>query len=387
MGRTRYLTFCIPILLTSCLQIYSGCTENTARAQVTNPALSGWPVDSFKGSTVNLDEFRCGGLGKDGIPSLSSPAFVKIGSVPSELDDQEPVIVYRNGNAIRGYPLSVLLWHEIVNDTVNGQPIAVTYCPLCNAAIVFDRSINDRVLDFGVTGFLRNSDMVMYDRQTLSWWQQFTGECLSGRLSGQKLRILPAQILSYADLSKVNPDARILSVQTGYQRAYGTSPYPGYDKAKGPFHYDRPIDPKLPAMTRIIGLIVNKQSRAYPNIVVERKGVINDIIAGRPIVILAAGRCLSVLDQQQISKSASTPSPVAFSARVGSRSLTFGFQRGTLTDDQTHSAWNLTGECKAGPLKGSSLTTIPAIHAFAFAWFAFYPQSTIYLMSHNQGGS
>lgn len=384
--RTRLLIFSAAAFFAVFLQ--AGCTTNLSRlasAQNSAPPSSNWPEDNLNHTSVSLRDFRPGGPGKDGIPSLTLPRFVPA-LVPSQaFSPGEPLIVYRHGKVVRGYPLSLLLWHEIVNDTVNGHAIAVTFCPLCNAAIIFDRRVDGRVLEFGVSGLLRNSDMIMYDRQTQSWWQQFTGECLAGKLAGRKLHIVPSEVVSYLDFQKAYPAGQILSTDTGYRRAYGTNSYEGYDRAAKPFLYDGPIDPRLPAMERVLGVISGSDVRAYPYTLLEKYAVINDNIGGKPIVVVSDARTLSVLDQTQISKSKHVLTPRIFHARVGNRTLTFGRQRGKMTDDQTGSTWNISGVCEAGPLRGSVLSLIPAAFpSFAFAWFAFHPKSTVYSVPNKQ---
>ncbi|MEQ8193857.1 MAG: DUF3179 domain-containing (seleno)protein, partial [Rhodospirillales bacterium] len=149
-----------------------------------------WPKTDFSRTKIDLSEIISGGPPKDGIPSIDRPRFTPLGNA-GNLAPTEPVIgLIVNGDA-RAYPLRILMWHEIVNDEVGGVPVAVTYCPLCNSAIVFKRTVQNRVLSFGTTGLLRHSDLVMYDRQTESWWQQFTGDAIVGKLTGQELQMLP----------------------------------------------------------------------------------------------------------------------------------------------------------------------------------------------------
>lgn len=337
-----------------------------------------WPADNFTHTMVSLKEFRSGGLGKDGIPALESPDFVPIKDADVQLDQQEPVIVFQN-RITRAYPLSILLWHEIVNDTIDGKPVAVTFCPLCSAAIVFDRRAAGRTLDFGTTGLLRNSDLVMYDRQTQSWWQQFTGECLAGKLAGTKLRVLPSNVVSYAEFRSTYAAGQVLSINTGHKRAYGTNPYRHYDDtANSPFLYAGVIDPRLPPLERVLGLTVGSEPRAYPYSILERYPIITDTIAGVPVVIIATGRMLSVLDHPRIAQSKITLAPRAFAARLETATLAFVYRDGKMIDAQSHSLWNSAGRCIAGPLKGKTLSPITATPSFAFAWLAFHANSTIY---------
>lgn len=381
--RTRLLIFPAVSLFVLVLQGIDSSCRVWAQSNVTSS--SNWPEDNLTHATVNLREFRSGGPGKDGIPSLTQPRFEPALTRSQSFNQGEPLIVYRDGRVVRGYPLSLLLWHEIVNDTVNGRSIAVTFCPLCNAAIVFDRRVDGLVLEFGVSGLLRNSDMIMYDHQTQSWWQQFTGECLAGKLVGRRLQIIPSEQVSYLNFQKAYPGGQILSMDTGYIRAYGTNPYQGYDQSLTPFLYDGPIDPRLSPMERVLGVISGSDARAYPYTLLEKREVVNDNVGGMPIVIISDARTLSVLDQTQISKSKHVLSPRVFNARAGNRNLTFAFRRGKMTDDQTGSTWNASGSCEAGPLKGSRLSPLPtAFPTFAFAWFAFHPKSMVYTVANKQ---
>ena len=195
-----------------------------------NVPTAGWDTD-FSKHTVPLSEFQSGGPGKDGIPSLDERRFESVAEAGEWLADREPVIELELDGVARAYPIQILVWHEIVNDEVAGIPVAVTFCPLCNTALVFDRRLDDGdgVLDFGTTGKLRHSDLVMYDRQTESWWQQFGGEAVVGELAGATLEQLPAQIVAWEDFAREHPDGEVLSQDTGFERDYGRNPYAGYD--------------------------------------------------------------------------------------------------------------------------------------------------------------
>ena len=195
-----------------------------------------WPETDFSRHSVPFSDIVSGGPPKDGIPAIDDPEFAALVDA-GDLAATEPVIgIDLNGDA-RAYPLRILIWHEIVNDTVGGVPVSVTYCPLCNSAIVFDRRVDGRVLDFGTTGKLRNSDLVMYDRQTESWWQQFTGTGIVGEMDGKALEMLPARVESFALFGKRHPGGRVLIPGNARPRPYGVNPYRGYDTAARPFLY------------------------------------------------------------------------------------------------------------------------------------------------------
>ncbi|MCC6007278.1 MAG: DUF3179 domain-containing protein [Rhodobacteraceae bacterium] len=195
-----------------------------------------WPMTDFTRTTVDFDEIIPGGPPKDGIPAIWEPAFLPAAE-ETRLHDREPVLAYEHdGEAARAYPVRYLMWHEIVNDVVGGLPVAVTYCPLCNSAMVFDARVDGTPHSFGVSGLLRHSDMIMYDRETESWWQQAVGEGVVGQHAGTRLTPLPAWMESWAEFRARNPDGLVMD-QPDWRRAYGQNPYVGYDSAPRPFLY------------------------------------------------------------------------------------------------------------------------------------------------------
>ncbi len=210
-----------------------------------------WPKTDFSKTSVDFESIMSGGPPKDGIPSIDAPKFVAVGAYTPDAPT-EPVIAFEHKGDARAYPLKVLIWHEIVNDTVGGIPVSVTYCPLCNSAIVFDRRVKDRILDFGTTGKLRMSDMVMYDRQTESWWQQFTGTGIVGVMTGVELRMLPARVESIARFKERYPKGTVLVPDNPNMRPYGTNPYVGYDTAARPFLYRGPIPQGIEPLAYVI---------------------------------------------------------------------------------------------------------------------------------------
>ena len=212
-----------------------------------------WPRTDFSKSSVPLDEIVSGGPAKDGIPAIDTPEFVGA-RANHGLSPREPVISVQAGGQARAYPLRILIWHEIVNDTLNGVPIAVTFCPLCNSAVVFDRRVDGRVLSFGTTGKLRNSDLVMYDRQTESWWQQFLGEGIVGELVGKQLPLVPSRVESVERFAERFPTGVVLLPPKGSGRQYGTNPYAGYDRSAKPFLYHGRYDDPIPPLARVVAV-------------------------------------------------------------------------------------------------------------------------------------
>ena len=212
-----------------------------------------WPRTDFSRHSLPYDEFVSGGPPKDGIPAIDHPPFVSVAEARG-LVPHEPVISVAIGGEARAYPLGVMIWHEIVNDTVGGMPIAVTWCPLCNSSVVFDRRAGGRTLSFGTTGKLRNSDLVMYDRETESWWQQFGGDCIVGTLLGAELKYLPARVESVERFRTRFPHGRVLVPPDPEGRDYGRNPYAGYDSAVRPFLYRGSLPQGVPPLARVVSV-------------------------------------------------------------------------------------------------------------------------------------
>ncbi len=221
-----------------------------------------WPDTDFSRHDVPYSDILSGGPPKDGIPSIDDPIFATISEVEnnetlmgnSKLEDSEPVIGLIIEGVAKAYPLRILTWHEIVNDEIAGIPITVTFCPLCNSAIVFDRRLDGRVFDFGTTGKLRNSDLVMYDRQTQSWWQQFMGTAIIGELTGATLHFMPSRIESWQSFKSRAPNGLVLVPNDSSMRNYGRNPYVGYDSAAMPFLYNGEMPENINPMVRVIAV-------------------------------------------------------------------------------------------------------------------------------------
>jgi len=321
-----------------------------------------------------------GGPPRDGIPPIDNPGFESVESADSWLEDQEPVISVEFLGESRAYPLQILIWHEIVNDIIGETPIVVTFCPLCNTGLVFERPIiGGEILTFGTSGNLRNSDLVMWDRQTESWWQQFTGEALVGDLTGTQLKIIPTSILSWSDFKTRYPDSQVLSVETGYIRNYGLNPYPGYDNVgQYPFLFDGPVDDRLLPMTRVLGIDYLGASTAYNMDKLMQDRVINDMLGEVPIVVKWKAGTASALDASMIALGRDVGTSRVFLRNLDELILTFSANNdGTFRDIETGSTWNIFGEAIDGPLAGKNLEAVPHHETFWFAWAAFIPDGTL----------
>ena len=352
------------------------------------PAVAGsdaWTTD-FSKHTVPFEEFASGGPPKDGIRSIDHPSFITVREADRWLSDREPVaLVALNGEA-KAYPLSILIWHEIANDEIGGRPVSVTYCPLCNTTIAFDREFRGRVLDFGTTGRLRHSDLVMYDRQTETWWQQATGEGLVGQYAGEQLTFVPITVMSWRDVKEQRSSARVLSRDTGFPRSftqrYGNNPYEGYDSGSGPwrqfFRFGRD-DGRLPAMERIVALENSDRHLAVPFSILAEERVANVHVGGLEIVVFWAPGTASAVDNATISAGRDVGSSSAFSPELEGRNLTFEpAGDGRFRDRETGSTWNLSGGAISGPVAGAQLTEIVHGNHFWFAWAVFRPETEIW---------
>ena len=339
----------------------------------------GWDTD-FSRHAVPLSEFEDGGPPRDGIPPIDQPEAGALASGDRFLSPREPVIAVELNGEARAYPEQILVWHEIVNDRLGGRPIAVTYCPLCNSALAFDRRVGGRTLSFGTTGKLRNSDLVMWDRQTQSWWQQFSGTALVGHYTGAQLRPLDAQVLGWAQFKASYPRGSVLLRPKGFDRPYGTNPYVGYDADSGarPQLYGGRLDPRLPPLERVVAVFAGRDAIVAPFSTLARRPVIAASVGGRPVVILYARGVASALDKSAIARSRDVGTAGAFDARIRGRTLRFtanGPNR--FRDLQTGSTWDVSGRALAGPLRAARVRPLRHDEQFWFALAAFVPHARL----------
>lgn len=215
--------------------------------------IEGWSQTDFSKSSVDFDTILSGGPPKDGIPSIDQPKFWLAKDIEG-LEADEPIIGLTVNGETKAYPIRILTWHEIINDVIGGVPVAVTYCPLCNAAVVFERMVDGKPTEFGVSGKLRYSDMIMYDRNSESWWQQFTGEAIIGAALGTKLKILPSRTQSWSQFARKFPDSQVLVPNNVHTRQYGVNPYVKYDSALKPFLFTGEFPDDIAPMTYVVAV-------------------------------------------------------------------------------------------------------------------------------------
>lgn len=352
----------------------------SALIDIAQQATEPWPTDWTR-QTVGLDEFLVGLPRldpRDGIPPTDTPRYEPIADA-TWLGEREPGALVRLNGEVRFYPLSILTRHEIVNDRFGDIPVAVTFCPLCNTALTFDRRVDGQVLRFGVSGLLRNSDLVMWDDATTSLWQQITGEGVVGTFAGTQLETISTSIAAYGDVVEDFPEALSLSRETGFGINYGANGYVGYSSSEAPFLFDGEPDPRFPALSRVVGVSVDGIDKAYPFEVLADSPAVNDELGGVPVAVLWGGDTADALDGPVIADSQAIGSGTAFDRRVGDQTLTFSSTGdGRFTDAESGTTWSLLGVGLDGPLAGEQLEVVTHRNEFWFAWASFFPDAAVY---------
>jgi hypothetical protein len=331
-------------------------------------------AEAFPVSLVPRDRIVWGGVAPDAIPALDDPVFEPASDV-DWLDDREAVLVLQLDGETRVYPIQILMWHEIVNDEVDGRPVAVTYCPLCNSGVAFDRNVGGNVLDFGTSGSLYLSALVMYDRQTESLWTHFDGKAVIGTLAGEQLEILPMSTVAWRDLLAAHPDAKVLTRDTGHDRPYGRNAYRGYDRGDGPLHgyFPGDVDPRQAGMERVVGFGEGEDAVAVLTEHLADVGVLHLELDGRPVVVWHVPGTASALHRDQVADGDDVGATGVFFAD----GMTFSRRGSTFVDDATGTTWSVLGEGVRGPRAGERLEPVPHLDTFWFAWSSYRPGTAL----------
>jgi hypothetical protein len=336
-------------------------------------------------TSIPLDEIIPGGPPPDGIPPIDEPVYETIDDAAGWLEDTSPVMVVDVEGDVRAYPLAILTWHEIVNDVVGGAPLTITYCPLCNSALVFERTVEgpdgEEVLDFGTSGRLYRSNLVMYDRQHRNLWTQFEGEAVVGeRFLGTQLTRVPAWLFGFSELVELHPDAQVLSRDTGHSRDYGRNPYAGYDaEDNDPFLFQGELDERFPPMARLVGLNRDDEAVGVLLDVLAEERVVEVEVAGEPIVVLWAPGQASALDTAAIDAGRDVGQTAALLPQVDGERVELAptGTDGRFVDERSGSTFDLRGRAIDGPLEGSQLQAVPHDDTFWFVWVAFQPETEV----------
>ena len=327
---------------------------------------------------------------RDAIIPLSDGDYLSIAEADAIYGDGAPMQhIDVNGDA-RAFPVEIMLWHEVLNDVVGGVPVLVTYCPLCNTAIAFDRRVGGTTLTFGTSGILRHSDLVMYDHQTESVWQQVGGKALIGDMVGATLPVIPSGIVSWGQFRDAFPEGLVLarpdvSRGPGPGIPYGTTPYTSYDSLEAEYDVRRlfrgELDERLQFADRVVGVTINGEAVAYPFRVLREAPVVADVVGGEAVVVVWTPGAVSALDNAVIETSREVGGAGVFRPTLDGRALTFEPNPGdpqTFRDRETGSTWNIFGRAVAGELAGAQLTPVPHGTHLWFAWAVFEPETSIY---------
>ncbi|MDF2421429.1 MAG: DUF3179 domain-containing protein [Nitrosopumilus sp.] len=310
---------------------------------------------------IPLDKIKGGGPPKDGIPSIDNPVFSNIQD-SNFMSDSDTVIGLEINGEAKAYPLFILVWHEIVNDRLGDTPVSVTYCPLCYTNQVFERIINNQEVEFGTSGKLYNSNLLMYDRFTESYWSQALGMAVTGELSGYQLDLVPFDVITWGDWKTLHPDTLVLTTDTGYIRSYATDPYGSYytePRIMFPVeHSDDRMNPK----EIILGFNQNGIYKAYKQNDIESNVLINDSIGETPVMLV------SLFSQNSR----------AFERIIDGKILDFTYTDGKIFDTQTNSEWNYDGLAISGKYEGNQLERMSIEPGFWFAWVAFHPNTLVF---------
>lgn len=324
---------------------------------------------------VDLAEIR-GVVPPDAIPALEDPDFEPAADV-EWLAGVEPVLALEVDGDARAYPLRIMTWHELVNGTVGGVPVTVSYCPLCNSAVAYDRRVGDRILDFGTSGALLNSSLVMYDRQTESLWSHYTGQAVAGHLVGAELDLIPVQTVSFEAFLASHPDGRVLSLDTGHSRRYGQNPYEFYDSNNRPFLFSGPTDDRLEPITKVVALRDGAQAAVIPNDVLAERRVVPFTFAGRELVALFEPGTASALDNPLIADGRDVGATGVFVRSTGGRLLDLSAaDGGGFVDAATGAVYDILGR-PSGSGGAAALEPVEHLDTFWFAAAAFYPDAEI----------
>jgi hypothetical protein len=358
-------------------QIPGGGREDTVSAL-------DFPDDvSFGEPLVDLNRILSGGPPPDGIPPIDAPVFQTANTV-DWIQCNEPVLALSVNGETRAYPVQIMTWHELVNDTFGEVPVAVSYCPLCNSALAYRRDLGDRIVTFGTSGRLFNSSLAMYDRETESLWTHFNGMAVVGTLVGTELELLPMQTLSWRSFLQANPDALVLTRETGHDRSYGQNPYSGYDDVTtNPSLFDGENDPRLPAKERIVGIRRGDDSAAIVLEGLASAGVFATEVDGDVLSVWHLPGTATALEERAIADGRDVGAVGVYLPMADGQVLTFvranepAGDGGNFTDEETGSTWNIQGLAISGPLEGHQLERVEHLDTFWFALAAFEPDTRV----------
>ncbi len=328
--------------------------------------------------SIRFEEIVWGGVRLDGIPPLESAPMVAARNA-AYLEPEDIVFGVAINGDYRAYPLRIMDWHEMANDEVGGEPVALAYCTLCGAGVLFSRRHRGKVLSIGTSGFLMRSNKLMYDRGTFTLWNQLTGEPVLGPLAAdpEKLDVIPIVTTTWEAWRTANPTTTVLSVNTGHRRDYSPgAAYGGYF-ASDDLMFPAPTAAGLAPKDRVFALVLGDAARAYPTAAVVEAGVLNDAVDAQPVVLVALGDELMIEGFDRRAGNVTWNAGAAVRAfQRGERQFAPGGDSRTVVDEQG-TAWQVTEEALVHP-DGTQLARLPGHLAYWFGWSSFHPATTLY---------
>lgn len=312
-------------------------------------------------SLVPGDEVYESGVGEDGVPALTSPKYASVLASDAVIADDLPGIDLEINGEHRFYPVQILNWHYVINDTWGGKDIAITYCPLCGTPIVYDRTAGGRTLTFSVTGKVYNNNTILKDNETGSLWVQGLGMAVQGELIGTKLSTIPSAFMSWKDWKDAYPGGSVLSTNTGIARDYTRHPYGGYDTSAGVYFPNNHQDPNFGSKWVVYGVTDGTNGVGFADTVLKGYGMVEEKLGDTPIIAVYD------FDLEMIRVfSVKNPDGSAMD-------FSYDFAKRRLTDDATGSVWNSEGVAMSGAMKGQALTEIATIRGYWFCLSSLNP--------------
>lgn len=351
------------------------CTPTTDQVEAVEATAGPFPWDDVEAAVIDgfdTSEIISGGPPPDGIRPVDTPCVVPIAAGDEWLGDDDSVLLVEVAGAARAYPLAIMTQHEIVNDVLGGLPVAVTYCPLCNSGLAFERERDGGVWDFGTSGRLLRSNLVMYDRQTRTLWSQFSGQALWGDedVVGDELVRLPTQLVGWAQFKESFPDGTVLGRDSVEGRTYGRNPYPGYEDSPSRFLFRGELDRRLDPDERVVGLGDEDDAVAVPLAVLREQEALSVPLDGRTVTVVRTPGQASALDDSEVGGGREVGQTGAFAVDdlepLGD---------GRFRDPATDAVHDVTGRTVAGD--APDLEPVPLDDTFWFVWFAFVPDTVI----------
>jgi len=276
-------------------------------------------------STIPIDKILSGGPPRDGIPAIDQPKFLNAQNADF-LQASDRILGINYKGVQRAYPINILNWHEIVNDTIKGESVVVTYCPLCGTGVVYSGTINGQPQKFGVSGLLYNSDVLLYDRATASLWSQILSTAISGKMVGTTLTTIPVQHTSWAAWRRQYPQTQVLSQATGFKRDYSRTPYQDYDANSDIFFPLNAESRRYHPKERVLGVQIGEKFKAYPFVELAKYG-------SSPLIDQFAGKTLRI---------------------------------------------EFDVDNRDGQVFDNNGKVLPSINSFWFAWYAFHPKTAVF---------